>query len=130
MDTANKPSTPELLRAIAGDTGELIRKEVELARQEIVEAVLSRVKGVASFAVAGVFALFGLTFAASSVAHALEPRAGAWGSRLIVAGGFLVVAMIAGLVGLGRFRSPAMAPEETKRTVKEDIQWAKAQLKR
>jgi hypothetical protein len=34
------------------------------------------------------------------------------------------------MFGIARMRRPPMTPEETKRTVKEDLQWAKAQLKR
>jgi hypothetical protein len=36
----------------------------------------------------------------------------------------------AALFGLRRMKKPSLAPEETKRTVKEDVEWAKAQLKR
>jgi hypothetical protein len=49
---------------------------------------------------------------------------------LIVGGVFLLVAGGAAMFGLRRMKTPPMAPEETKRTVKEDVEWAKAQLKR
>ena len=53
---------PELLRSIATDTSTLLRKEMELGRQEIVEAVTARLKAAGSMAAVGVLALFMLVF--------------------------------------------------------------------
>jgi hypothetical protein len=53
-----------------------------------------------------------------------------WAARLIVAGGFLLLAGLAAAIGLLRAKRPPMKPELTVETVKEDIEWAKAQLKR
>jgi len=47
-----------------------------------------------------------------------------------VAGAFLLLAVGAVLFAKLRMKSPPMAPEETKRTVKEDVEWAKTQLRR
>jgi hypothetical protein len=47
-----------------------------------------------------------------------------------VGGVFLLLAGAAFLFGKARMRSPSFSPEETKRTVKEDVVWAKQQLKR
>ena len=54
----------------------------------------------------------------------------AWAAFLIVAGVFLLLALGAVLFAKLRMKRPPMAPEETKRTVKEDVEWAKAQLRR
>ncbi|HEX9376191.1 MAG TPA: YhjD/YihY/BrkB family envelope integrity protein [Actinomycetota bacterium] len=123
-------STPELIRAIAGDTATLVRKEVELARQEIVEAVVAKVKGVAALGVGGVMALFGLLFLAVGGALALALVLPVWAAFLIVAGGFLLMAGALALFGKLRISKQPLAPVETKRTVKEDVRWAKAQLRR
>jgi len=123
-------STLQLLKSISGDTVTLVRKEVELARQEILEALLSRAKAVAALAVAGMMGLFILAFLGLAAAAALDNVVRPWASRLIVAGGFLLVAGGAAMFGAGRLKRPSLAPEETKRTVKEDVEWAKAQLKR
>jgi hypothetical protein len=45
-------TTGELVKAIAEDTSTLVRKEVELAKEELAEAAKSRVKGAAALAVA------------------------------------------------------------------------------
>ena len=123
-------STLQLIRSIAGDTSTLVRKEVELAKQEITEAITARLKAVAAMAVAGVLALFVLAFLGAAAAKALDDVVAPWLSRLIVAGGFLLLAGIGAMFGMRRVKKPPLAPEETKRTVKEDVEWAKAQLKR
>ena len=99
---ASERSTLDLVRSISSDTVELVRKEVELARQEIVEAVNARVKAAAALAVAGVLGLFALGFLASAAAHALDQALPTWASRLIVAGVFAL--LLAGAFVVGRRR--------------------------
>lgn len=123
-------SMPELMRAIATDTSTLVRKEVELARIEIMEAVSARIKAAAAMAAAAIMALMALGFAGAAAAHALEGTVSAWAARLIVAGGFLFMTLMAVAIGIVRAKNPSMKPEKTVETVKEDVEWAKAQLKR
>jgi hypothetical protein len=127
---ASRQSIPELVRAIASDTSTLLRQEMALAKQEIAEAVTARLKAAGSMAAVGLMALLMLIFLALAAAAALDLVVPAWASRLIVAGGFLLLAVPVGLFGLRRLKKPSLAPEETKRTVKEDVEWAKQQLKR
>jgi Putative Actinobacterial Holin-X, holin superfamily III len=123
-------SMGELLRDIGTDTATLVRKEVELAKQELTDAVTARLMAGGAFAVAAVMVLFVLGFLGLAAASALDYVVPAWASRLIVAGVYLVIAGGAAVFARARIKNPPMAPEETKRTVKEDIEWAKAQLKR
>ena len=123
-------STMQLVRDIAADTQMLVRKEVELAKQELLEAVASRLMAVAALAAAGLFGLFVLLFGALAAAAALDLVLPAWAAALIVAGGFLLLAAPAALLGIRKMKAPSIKPEETVRTVKEDVEWARAQLKR
>jgi hypothetical protein len=125
-----RQSTAELVKSIAADTSTLVKKEIELAREELKEAAIARLKGGAFMAAAGVVALLMLVFVALAAAVALDAVLPGWASRLIVAGGLLAVAGIIAALGLRRMKRPSFAPEETKRTVKEDVEWAKRQLKR
>ena len=126
----SQQSMPELVRSIATDTSTLLRKEMELGKQEIVEAVTARLKAAGSLAAVGLLFMFMLIFLALAGAAALDIVLPSWASRLIVAGGFLILALPVALFGLRRLKRPSLAPEETKRTMKEDVQWAKQQLKR
>lgn len=127
---ARERSTLELLMSIADDTKHLISKEVELARIEIVEALLARAKAVAGFAVAGFLGLFVIVFASLAAAAALDTVLSPWASRLVVAAVYAVLAGAAGLFGKKRLQKPSLLHKETKRTLKEGEEWAKAQLQR
>jgi hypothetical protein len=122
-------STPRLVGRMAGDVGLLIRKEVELARQEITEGISAKLQGAAAFAVAAALGLFVLGFLGAAAAAALDLVLPLWAALLIVAGVVLVVAVGAALYGRSRLHQP-VAPEQTKRTIKEDVEWARAQLRR
>ncbi len=125
----DRTSTPRLVRSIASDSAELVRKEAELARHEIVEALVARARAAALFVVAGIVSLMAVVFAGAAAADALDNVMAQWASRLVVAGGFLLIATLAIIVGVAR-KAPPMKPEKTVETVKEDIEWAKTQLKR
>ena len=112
---------------MAGDVGTLIRKEVELARQEVTEGVTARLKGAAAFGGAAVMGLFMLGFLAAAGAVALALVMPLWAALLIVAGVFLLIALGAAL--FGRARMPPIAPEKARANIKEDVEWAKAQLR-
>jgi len=123
-------STIELVRAIAQDSSTLVRKELELARLEIKEAAMARAKGAAAFGAAGFMAMLALIFLAVTAAVALDIVWPKWLAWLVVGGAFLLLAGAAVMFGLRKMKRPSMKPEETVRTVKEDVEWAKAQLKR
>ena len=123
-------STVQLIRSIATDTSTLVRKEIELGKQELQEAIKARVKAAAALAVAGVMGLFVLGFLGAALAQALDNAMAPWLSRLIVAAAYALIAVMGVVFGLRKVKRPSLAPEETKRTVKEDVEWAKTQLKR
>jgi YihY family inner membrane protein len=127
---ASGQSTGELVGGIANDIGLLVRKEMELARHEMIEALVARLKSAAAMVTAGLFALFGLVFGGLAVADLLAKTMPVWASRAIVCGAFVLVALAAVVYASKRVKRPPLAPVETKRTVKEDVEWAKAQLKR
>jgi hypothetical protein len=129
-DPAPARSTPTLLKDIAGDTGTLFRKELELFKQELMEGLAARLKAAAAIAVAGVLGLFVIGFAGMAAAAGLANVVAPWLAYLIVAGAFVLLAVFATMFAKLRMKVPSMKPEETIRTLKEDGEWARAQLKR
>jgi YihY family inner membrane protein len=123
-------STLQLVRSIATDTGALVRKEVELAKQEILEAVVARLKAAGAFGAAGMFGLLGLIFGCVAALAGLSLVVAPWLAALVVMGSLFLLAGLAAGFGAARIKTPPMAPTETVRTVKEDVQWARTQLKR
>lgn len=126
-----EPGEPaEIVRSIVTELQRLFRAHVELAKQELAEAATARAIGAVGAIVAGVAALFALGFLGSAAAFALDNVVPAWASRLIVAGGFLLVTAVGGLVTARKLRHPPTLPEATQRTLKEDAEWARTQLRR
>jgi membrane protein len=123
-------STSDLLRSVAADTATLVRKEVELARQELMEGVSTKVKGAAVMGVAAVFGLFMVGALTAATAAAFSLIMPAWAAWLVTAGILLVLAGLVVAVGRALMRRSSIAPTETAKTLKEDVEWARAQLRR
>lgn len=122
--------TGPLLRSIAADISTLVSKQIELAKQEIGEMVGTRAKAVGVFGAAAVLGLFVIGFLGMAGAEALDLVLPRWAAMLIIAGVFAVLAAVAIVAARGWLRSSASKPELTQESLKEDVRWAKQQLKR
>ena len=119
-----------MLRSIAADISTLVSKQIELAKQEIGEMVGTRAKAVGVFGAAAMLGLFVIGFLGMAGAEALDLVLPRWAAMLITAGVFAVLAAIAIVLARGWLRSSASKPELTQESLKEDVRWAKQQLKR
>lgn len=108
----------------------LVRKQVELARIEMTEAVSVRAKGAGMMAAAAVLGLFAIGFAAASGSAALDLVLPAWAAHLIVSAVFVAIAGALVLAGRRAMRTAPTTPERTQETLKEDARWARQQLAR
>jgi uncharacterized membrane protein YqjE len=122
-------SFADVLQDIVANIQQIVRSEVRLAQVEIKEKA-SRASKPASVLISGiVLALFGLGFLLLAAVYALSLVLPAWLSALIVA---VVVGIIAsGLIasGLTALKQINPVPEKTAQTMKENVQWAKDQMK-
>ncbi len=130
--TPSRPRRPlgAVMASVVDGARTLVRKQVELARIEVTEAVSARAKGVGMMVGAEVVGLFALGFAGASGSAALDLVLPAWAAHLIVSAVFVAIA--GGLVLAGRraIRTAPTTPERTQETLKEDARWAKQQLAR
>jgi YihY family inner membrane protein len=122
--------TGPLLRSIAADISTLVSKQIELAKQEIGEMVGARAKAIGVFGAAAVLGLFVIGFLGMAGAEALDLVLPRWAAMLIMAVVFGLLAAAAILAARSSLRSSASKPELTQESLKEDVQWAKQQLKR
>lgn len=120
---------PELLRSIGSDLSLLVRQQGDLAKQEFGEMAGLKARGAGFLAGAAVLGLFVIGFLGLAAAEALDQVVPRWAAFLIVAAVFVVIAAIAGLIGR-RALGANVKPERTKQTVREDVEWAKQQLRR
>jgi hypothetical protein len=122
--------TGPLLRSIANDVSLLVTKQIQLAKQELGEMVGARAKAAAVLAAAAVLGLFLVGFLGMAGAEALDLVLPRWAAMLIVAALFGLLAAAAVVAARSSLRSAATKPELTQATLKEDVRWAKQQLKR
>ena len=86
------------------NTRTLVKKQVELVKIEMTEAVSVRAKGAGMLAGAGVMALYALGFLAAAGSVALA------------------------LIGRNAIKNAPTTPEQTQETLKEDARWARQQI--
>jgi membrane protein len=130
VSTNGARGTGPLLRSIAADISTLVTKQIELAKQELGEMVGARAKAVGVFSAAAVLGLFVIGFLGMAGAEALDLVLPRWAAMLIVAAIFAVLAAVAIVAARGWLRSSSSKPELTQESLKEDVRWAKQQLKR
>jgi hypothetical protein len=123
-------SVPELFSEMTSEFGDLVRREVDLAKAEVKEQLGTATKAGAMFTATGVLgflALQVLTIAAALGLAAVLPDALAFALVGIV---YLVVAGLALAKGKRNLSEFKPVPEQTIQTIKEDIQVAKSSLAR
>ena len=122
-------SVPEILEDIASNLTHIVRAEFRLAKTELKEGA-EKVAGPGAALGAGVaLAFYGLGFLFLAAVYALSLVMAGWLAALIVGGVLAVTAGI--LIGAGgmKLRRVNLAPDKTIRTLEEDVQWARQQIK-
>lgn len=115
--------TGELLEQLVAKVTRLARKEVELAKVELARDVHAEAAMAKGLGVAGVCALVTLTLLCVALALFLAQWMPVWGAVLAVAAGVMLIGTVAGLAGWRRRVKRPLA--ETRRTLGEDVRWAK-----
>jgi Mg/Co/Ni transporter MgtE len=130
MTTDDSRTAEKSLGDVVGDVSTqaslLVREEIELAKTEIAEKAKSLARGSAVAIAAGVMLVFGLIYFFEAAAWFLNDLFGTvnsspWLGFIIVFGFLLIIAAIAGMVGVrwikrGAPPTPDLAIEEAKRT--------------
>ncbi|MEX0761995.1 MAG: phage holin family protein [Dehalococcoidia bacterium] len=116
---------------IANDLRDLANKELELAKAELSEQVAKAVRTVITAFLAAIFGFLMLAFLAVSAMFALTEllEFEMWASALIVTGGLLLLAVLFGLIALMGARSMQVGPVRTIKSLRETINWGRAQMK-
>ena len=122
-------SVPEILENIASNLTQLIQAEFRLAKGELKEGAEKVAAPGATLGAGVVLAFYGLGFLLLAAVYALSLVMAGWLATLIVGGVLLVAAGI--LIGAGGMKLKRMnlSPDKTIRTLEEDVQWAKQQIK-
>jgi uncharacterized membrane protein YqjE len=122
-------SVPDILEDIASSLMQIVRAEFRLAKSELKEGA-EKVAGPGATLGAGVvMAFYGLGFLLLAAVYALSLVMAGWLATSIVGGVLLVAAGI--LIGAGgtKLKRVHLTPDKTLRTLEENVQWAKQQIK-
>lgn len=120
-----RESIGELIRQLAGQSANLVRDEVALAKREVSEKVASVGVDVGIMAAGAAVGLVAFMALVAALVIALSTMVGAWQAALGVGLGLLIVAAL--LVGIGyrRFTSEELAPTQTIESIEENKAWLK-----
>ncbi|MCU1352342.1 MAG: hypothetical protein JWM05_1551 [Acidimicrobiales bacterium] len=120
-------SLSELVSEMSRDLSTLMRKEVELAREEIKEEVSKAGKAGAGFGGAAACGLLAGVALVMTLGFALDAVMPAWAAFLIVTVVLGIAAYALAQVGKRELQEINPVPQETVQTLKEDAQWLTAQ---
>jgi uncharacterized membrane protein YqjE len=128
-DLRERPSG-ELLKQLSQETTRLVHQEIELAKAELTQQGRQAGIGAGLFGAAGAVGLLALAALTTCVILALDAVMPAWLAALVVAVVDAVIAAVLVLRGRVRVRQAVPpVPEQTIETVKEDVRWAKTQMR-
>jgi uncharacterized membrane protein YqjE len=123
-------SIGELLKQLSEQTATLVRQELDLARAEMQQKGKRAGVGIGMIGAGGVLALAAVGALTATLILVLAQWMDAWIAALIVTLVYAAGAAVLALQGkekVGEANSPI--PEQTIETIKEDVQWAKSQVK-
>jgi uncharacterized membrane protein len=128
MSATERPITL-VLHEIAQNLQDIARSEVRLAKAEVREELTKTRAASALIALAAASGFLSVFFLLLTLVYVLSLVIAAWAASLCVAIGVGVLAAVTLRAGFGQFRSIHPAAPKTRASVKENVEWAKRQIK-
>jgi hypothetical protein len=129
-DELRERSLPELLKQLSADTTRLVHQELDLAKAELTQKGRQAGAGAGLFGAAGAIGLLGAAALTTCFILALDTVMPAWLAALLVAVVYGVIALVVVKQGQAKLKAAGPpVPEQTIETVKEDVAWAKTQMR-
>ena len=120
----------ELLKQLSEETTRLVHQELELAKAELAQKGRQAGLGAGLFGAAGVIGFLALAALTTCIILLLDAVMPAWLAALIVAAVYAAVAAVLAMRGRAKVKQATPpVPEQTVETVKEDVEWAKTQMR-
>jgi uncharacterized membrane protein YqjE len=120
----------DLFKQLATDSSTLLRKEIELARVEMIEKGKRFGVGVGMCAAAALLAFLVAGVLTIAFVAALATSMSTWLASLIVAVVYVAAGAILAWLGIQQIkRSAPPVPEKAVDEMQEDLKWARAQMK-
>lgn len=114
-------------KAVAQDTSELVRAELDLAKAELTQGLKANGLGAGLLIGAAVLAWLAVQGLLIAIGFALALVMPAWAAALIVAVVLLIIGGVLARVGMNKLGTP-VSVDQTKANVQEDVAWFKTHL--
>ena len=118
--------TGDLVRRLINNVSSLVDREAELAKEEVRQDAVQVGTGAGALILGGLMIYTAVATLIVALILALASALQPWAVALIVAAVFLVIGAIVAFVGYRRVQVQPLA--RTRQTVREDVQWVKAQM--
>lgn len=134
LQKTDTPDTPEgmpresfgqLLGQLANHSGQLVRDEMALAKQELRESVRSLSVGLTTLIIGAVIGAIALATLSAAAVIGLAHFMDAGYAALIVGGALALIGGSLAFIGVNRLKRTTLTPEQTMQTLEEDRQWLK-----
>jgi len=125
--SADRPFS-RILQEIVDHLTEIVRSELRLAKTEIRQDVTTIAKASAFVAAAGLLLFYALGFILLAAVYGLATVLAPWLSALIVGVGVGIVGAILFQIGRTRIRGASLKPDETIKSVQENVTSMKKQI--
>jgi uncharacterized membrane protein YqjE len=122
-------SFERIVRGIVANVQEIIRSEVELAKNEVKEEIGDLAKAGAFYGVSAIAAFYAVGLVLLACVYGLATVVAPWLATLIVAVAVAIVGGVAFTMARSRTRKIGRRMEQTLETAKENIQWARNRFK-
>jgi uncharacterized membrane protein YqjE len=120
-------SLGQVFSELSGDLSTLMKQEIELAKVELKSEVGKVGKGAGMLGGAGLAGWFVLLFLSLALMFLLDNWLPLEAAALITTGVWAVIATVLALIGRKQLQEANPQLPKTQETLKEDVQWAKAQ---
>jgi len=125
--TDDERSLGQVVSDVSTDLSTLIKQEIELARTELKEELTKVRKGAGMLGGAGFAGWFVLLFLSLALTFTLDNWLPIEIAALVTAALWAVIACVLALVGRMELQEANPQLPKTQETLKEDVQWARAQ---
>jgi hypothetical protein len=129
MSIRGERSLSEVLQDVVGNIQEIIRSEFQLAKAEIKDRVAKMHGPAAWMGVGSVIFLYGLGFILLAIVYKLGTIMEPWLAALLVGGVLALFAAVILISATSKLRRIDAVPQRTVKTMKENMTWAKKQIK-
>jgi uncharacterized membrane protein YqjE len=126
---AEDRSFSDVFQDILHNVQDIVRSEVRLAKTEIREEVGEAKSAAVMLGGGALTSIFALLFFLLTLVYALALVMPSWAAALIVGAALAVIATLMLITGRRRFKQIHPTPERTVETIKENVEWAKQQVK-